>query len=547
MYLKHFYLIICFLICLSIRGEAQQTMGLFNNSSGSFDGYTLFAPTNSYETYLIDNCGEKVHSWTSSYLPGLSCYLMDNGVLLRTGKVIGGGGLVEMIDWAGTVIWSHSVGATHGRQHHDIELLQNGNILLLVRDEKTQAEVIQAGGSTSVATVKSEKILEIHPDASIGGATVVWEWSAWDHLIQDVNSLKDNFGVVGQSPGKININFLPHTSSDWLHFNAITYNAEFDQIIVSSRNFSEFWIIDHSTSTAEAASSSGGTYGKGGDLLYRWGNPQAYKQGTAADQKLFKQHHPIWIADSLLDAGKIMLFNNDAGVPFGLDYSTVNVIDLPVDSLGFYAYGGGAYGPTGFHWTYQATNPLDFYSSKISGAQRLDNTNTLICSGEKGRFFEVDTVGNIVWEYVNPVNNLGPMVQQTPVNNNTVFRCERFPVNHSTLLGKVLTPQGYIETGSTFSCTLYSDIDLLEGKELESSVYPNPASDYFVVEIEGDLDEAASCSLFDMSGKCHLTLEIPRGSSRFEVDTRNLVAGVYIVQVKSESQLFQTKQVILNR
>ena len=72
----------------------------------------------------------------------------------------------------------------------------------------------------------------------------------------------------------------------------------------------EIYIIDHSTSTAEAATSSGGIYNKGGDFLYRWGNPQAYRQGDQNDQKLFGQHYPHWIPDGLADAGKLILFNN---------------------------------------------------------------------------------------------------------------------------------------------------------------------------------------------------------------------------------------------
>ena len=84
-----------------------------------------------------------------------------------------------------------------------------------------------------------------------------------------------------------------------MHTNAVAYNAELDQIMLSIHAFSEVWIIDHGTTTEEAASHSGGKRGKGGDLLYRWGNPRAYRTGTNVDQRLFAQHNAHWIPEGL--------------------------------------------------------------------------------------------------------------------------------------------------------------------------------------------------------------------------------------------------------
>lgn len=250
--MKKGLLLVYLLISTLSTIKAQQTVGLFLNTPDAFEGYTLFAPLNSTETYLIDNCGEKVHSWSSNYLPGLSCYLLEDGILLRTGRIQGmgnGSGLVEMIDWDGNIIWTYSAISTHGVQHHDIELLPNGNILLIVWDRRTQAALEQVGSSTNNNFIISEQIVEIQPDLAAGGATVVWEWKAWDHLIQDVDMTKPNFGMIADHPERIDINFLNHNNTDWLHINGIDYNEDFDQIIISGRNFSEFWIIDHSTTT----------------------------------------------------------------------------------------------------------------------------------------------------------------------------------------------------------------------------------------------------------------------------------------------------------
>ncbi len=182
----------------------------------------------------------------------------------------------------------------------------------------------------------------------------------------------------------------------------MAYNADFDQIVVSVHNFSEIWIIDHSTTTAEAASHKGGTSGAGGDLLYRWGNPRAYRAGTNVDQRLFAQHNASWIPKGLKGEGHLLVFNNGAHRPDGT-YSSVDEIELPVDSQGHYTRQTGlAFGPDKPVWSYVAPNKSDFFAMLISGAQRLPNGDTLVCSGPDGTVFEVGNENEVVWKYVNP-------------------------------------------------------------------------------------------------------------------------------------------------
>ena len=170
------------------------------------------------------------------------------------------------------------------------------------------------------------------------------------------------------------------------------------------------WVIDHSTTTEEAASHSGGNSGKGGDILYRWGNPRAYRSGTVNDQKLFGQHAATWIETGCPGEGDILVFNNGVGRPGGA-YSSVDEIIPPVDNDGnYYLNQGNAYEPDEPTWIYKAENPYDFFSASRSGAQRLPDGNTLICNAEEGYFFEVTSSGEIVWDYQNnypdPYNNI---------------------------------------------------------------------------------------------------------------------------------------------
>jgi hypothetical protein len=526
---------------------AQQTVGLFSNTINSYNGYTLFAPIASTTTYLIDNCGEKVHSWSSTFKPGLSVYLLENGTLLRTRNTTnttfssgGSGGGIEMIDWNGNVIWEYTISSSLECQHHDIEYLPNGNILVVAWDSKTQAEADQAGRTTSGTTLWSEKIIEIQPDLINGGGTIVWEWKAWDHLVQDSDNTKDNFGTVSSSPELLNVNFTSGNPSaeDWLHVNSIDYNTEFDQIILSSHSFSEVWIIDHSTSTADAASHSGGNNNKGGDLLYRWGNPQTYNQGTVADQLLFKQHDPNWISDSLTDGGMIMVFNNQVGSPSS--HSEVNIINPPVDMNGNYSYAGLAYSPSSFQWSYQSSTPTNFYASNISGAQRLPNGNTLICNGPSGTFFEVDYSGNTVWEYINPVSQSGIATQGSTVNQNNVFRSYRYPINYSGFSGHPLTPQGYIESGSTFSCALFTTGMNDQSLKIETTLYPNPAQNSITIAASIQLK---SISIYNVIGE--LIVEQLTTEKSSTINTTELPNGIYIAKLLLHNGQFSFRKITI--
>ena len=187
---------------------------------------------------------------------------------------------------------------------------------------------------------------------------------------------------------------------DWLHTNAVAYQPEYDLIVLSSPHLCEILVIDHSTTSEEARIDSGGRYGKGGDLLYRWGNPRNYAAGADEDRRLFYQHNPTWVPGETEGELRLLVFNNGGGRPDG-DYSSVDELTLPFDpKTGFAHEAGEPFGPHRLSWRYADKD--NFYSSFISGAQRLANGNTLICSGAPGRVFEVTRAGEIVWEYRNP-------------------------------------------------------------------------------------------------------------------------------------------------
>ena len=359
---------------------------------------------------MIDASGTIQHTWSSTYFPGEAIRWVGDGTLLRTIKTDtpgygGAGGGVQKILYDGTVVWDFRYNTNGNLSHHDIQALPNGNVLMLTWETKTRAEAIAAGRSPNSFlgdTFTSEHIIEVKPTGSSSGE-IVWEWKAWDHLIQDFNSSQQNYGIIGEHPELIDINFGIYSSlSDWLHVNSIDYNEKFDQILISVHNFNEIWVIDHSTTTQEAAGHTGGSSDKGGDLLYRWGNPQAYHAGTPDDQQFFGQHDATWIEPGCPGEGNILVFNNGWLRPAGR-YSSVDEIIPPVNESGGYPLDPGQpYGPEELLWSYTGNPLISFYASGISGAQRLQSGTTLICDGVAGRFFEVTPGKETIWEYVNP-------------------------------------------------------------------------------------------------------------------------------------------------
>jgi len=393
------------------RGGPEIDAGLKKNEEGAFEGYTFFAPIRSKTTYLIDMNGEVVHEWPSEHPPGNSAYLMDDGSIIRTAQDFdnptfhggGSGGRVQRISWEGELLWDFLFSNEEHMQHHDIAVMPNGNVLMIAWEYKTKEEAVQAGRKPSTIGdeegVWPDTIIEVKPKGKTE-AEVVWEWHLWDHLVQDHDEELDNFGEVTEHPELVNVNHSARNGGDWNHTNAINYNAKLDQVTISVRTFNELWVIDHSTTTEEASGHEGGERGRGGDLLYRWGNPDAYGRGRRGDMQLFGQHDVQWIGDGLPGEGNILVFNNgDRG---GREHSSVDELSTPITKDGRYeAEEGDTYGPKAALWTYGNKESERFSSSFISGAQRLPNGNTLICSGADGRLFEVTPKNEIVWEYVN--------------------------------------------------------------------------------------------------------------------------------------------------
>ncbi|MCP4750073.1 MAG: hypothetical protein GY866_04220 [Proteobacteria bacterium] len=418
----------------------------------------------------------------------------------------GAGGLLQEVDWDGNVVWEYRYSNAQHRQHHDFKRMPNGNTLFIAWEYKTPEECEDAGRPDYLCGsdddnphplghkgLHADTIVEVNKKGAI-----VWKWSFWDHLISGFMSWL--------RPGKLDVNWHTHGvgppvkgfyDPDWNHINSIDYNPELDQIAINSREMGEFYIIDHSTAdydNPEAGIEKAA--GEAGDFLYRWGNPSirfgdtllfkriAPTYETNGLQQLFGAHDIQWIPKGRPGAGHFLIFDNGWARPF-FNFSRILEID-PLDDKGNYVpqlnfdredKGHGWEPMQGaiskqIVWKYNSRGFINFNSFYISGAQRLPNGNTLICSGAQGHVFEVGNEGDnsftnginpfdkknpgvkVFWEFINPITFEGEMelLEDGQVMNgrNALFRAYRYAANFPGLKGRELEPMedGY-EDGTT--------------------------------------------------------------------------------------------------
>ncbi len=353
---------------------------LFHDRDRAYEGYTLFAPMGSKTVYLIDMDGYVVHRWQTGYTPGSYAMLLENGNLLRGGVLegapapIGGAsGIVEEIDWDGRVVWEYRLMTPDAVHHHCFARMPNGNTLLLAWERKSLDAFVAAGrdpgkipvtGPGFTGRFQNDFWVDFVREVNPAGETV-WEWHVWDHL--------------GPGPYQFDINYTVRDTMsgdsgmyDWTHFNSVEYLPETDQILLNSRNFSEFYIVDHKT----------------GAMVYRWGNPSAYSQGKApsfldnGDQKIFGNHNA-----TPLGRNRFLVFDNGSERPEG-NRSAVVEVDARTGTI---------------EWEYTAPTSNSFYTARQGAAQRLPNGNTFVTSSNSGHLFEVTADKQVVWDWVSPI------------------------------------------------------------------------------------------------------------------------------------------------
>jgi hypothetical protein len=544
-------------------------------SAKKWGKYTLIAPQGT-SAYLIDTSSTSTstyyHKWTfTTGSTGYSAFLFPGGSIIRTvqntsnamGNSGGMTGKVEKVDWNGNVTWTYTHSSSTYCLHHDICPMPNGNVLMISYEVKTSADVVAAGCSTTLSNgMWSDKIIEVKPSGTSGG-TIVWEWHLWDHLCQSANSAKNNYVTsVSAHPELMNINYLP--IQDWWHMNGIDYNPYLDQITVSSHNMNEIYVIDHSTTIAQAATHTGGNSGKGGDFLYRWGNPAAY--GFSSSTANFNVVHDAhWVAPYCPYGNYLGAFNNGGGVS---SKSCIDYINPPYNNS-TYSFSSTTFAPSTYNWRYTYTGSA---ARDMGSSQILPNGNILICAGTANYILEVDSVrSKVLWSisaacaqasrysecYVAGTQPATPTISQ---NGNTLtcsgdgtsymWFLNGYKISGVTTKTYKATTLGVYQVQVYSSSDCFSNVsdkfsvasltDVENPLSNEISYYPNPASKNIHFKIPEN-ETNWTIILYDLLGKSVLSQTNAR-----DISVSTYENGIYLLSVKGKNCELLNSKVIIN-
>jgi hypothetical protein len=521
--IKTFTLLLFALVTIPYLSYTQkEAVGITLNTVDAFEGYVLTYDEIS-TLYLLDNCGEKVHEWKNIDRPRLHFKLLPNGNIIYVTY----DNSIMIKDWNNNIVKEIINPLSGVELVYEVIVMPNGNYLTLARKEYSFSEFEALGFIGNIGAKYGVIDCIIEFDGNNG--SVVWEWYLADHIIQDRTSNSPNYGNIYDNPQLMDLGAI--LTYDWNNgesfmINGFDYNPTSDEIAISVRKLSEVMIIDHSTTTAEAAGHTGGFHNKGGDVLYRWGNPQNY--GREGDRELFFQHNPNWI-DYGIHKGKIIIFNNGLGRTTGFTdrYSSVDIIDPPKDQDGKYILEvGKGYGPESPNWRYTDNEgDQNFFSGYTSGAKVLPNGNIYITEGYHGRLFEVNLQKEKLWEY-----------GMTTVSY--LYRSEKYGLDYAAFTGRDLTAKGPIDE-SSYDCTLYSSIENTFEKEEYSVKYDFGNG---VIYISSYNDMPSEIKIYTIMGQQIMSNFFIKDLT---INTSNFSSGIYILNITNNEKKILTKKIFI--
>ena len=544
-------------------------LSLFKLNAQQWEGLSVYSLSGGTTACLMDTNGTVVKTWTLNSPTRYSQYLLPGGTLIRTAGTGFSitpthGGMytrVQKIDFNGNLLWDWSLNTPTYCLHHDIAPMPNGNVLVTVAVKISPTDYTLAGGTTNTASTGylSEEVWEVEPIGT-NSVNVVWKWKMWDHLVQNLYPAQANYQPsIVTHPELININY--NVQADLMHMNGIDYNPVLDQIALSSRYKDEIYIIDHSTTIAEAASHSGGKAGKGGDILYRWGNPAAYQ--AVGPKILDAPHDSHWVPEGGKDAGMFVGLNI-SGVTTPSARTCVDKVYTPRVNYTYTINIGSAFTPTQVSKRYMSPVQIAGYSNSV----QFRNGNMQMCF-TTGNIWEVDTNGTTIFtKYIGPgfspqshryptcyvmnppspqpsVTISGPIIMtgtapqyQWYMNGNAIPTATNqfyFPQSNGYYMVRVMDANN---CEWLYSSTIYftmpppppppTAIQNISKELSQLMIYPNPTNGYLNIDLPGM--EKYTVLIHNLSGELVLKSE---NEPKFDLSA--LSEGLYLCKVQTTS------------
>jgi hypothetical protein len=278
------------------------------------------------------------------YPPSQSGYLTERGTLFYNGQIPNATHVGRAPYKGGSALemdWQGRIlwEVKHPDHNHDGIRLRNGNVLLICQKPLPDEMVLRVRGGRPGTEYDGGKMDAPYLVEMTTEGKVVWQWRSWDHL----------------DPEEHPMTAVQDDRDVWTVANGVSEMPD-GNLLLSFRDISTVVMINRAT----------------GAVYWELGAPP-----------LAGQHAPHLLAN-----GNVLLFDNG---PHRLDHSFPFSRVLEIDPA-----------TKAIVWKYQEARVADFFSPRLSNAQRLPNGNTLINEGWFGRFFEVTRDGGVVWEYVNP-------------------------------------------------------------------------------------------------------------------------------------------------
>lgn len=376
---------------LSFAPEPDRDSGsnvIVRKDDCSCSGYFLLTYPALGRAELIDARGRTVREWSGPRdIWERATFTPDGDLLVVVREKVGDEPgkrrrVLMRVGFDGERLWKRVLPV-----HHYAEELPDGRIAVLTSRSRRIPELLEE----LVAIDNGLAIL------SADGETIEEERSLYDMLVRNPDVLE--LQTFGEGDPKLRRDFLHANFFQWMPGGALAERDRLyaaDNVLVTLRRQDAVAVFDFARS----------------EVLWAWGPGEVIGLHEA----------------TVLENGHILLFDNRGRTykpEEGEGWSRVVEIDPLSEEI---------------VWEYRTEPPGDFYSHSRGTVARLEGGNTLICSSNQGRVFEVTPDGEIVWEYRTP--------HRDDKGHRAVLRAERYPKSFVELLLRRARSEGSSRPGS---------------------------------------------------------------------------------------------------